>query len=254
MTVRLTGSLHLFASRALYVGPAIESARHRHHAAQLLWAPGGIDLEVEQQGLRRAAFHVIAPRQLHRHGRASLAAVLWIDPDELRARSLRQGAAPRGQAAEQLKDRCSALRAAPQDSVLAHTIAERLFALATTPEAPTSPDLRATRHPAVSRMRRWLDGNASEERAAIGALARQSGLSVRQLRHRFTLEVGINPRAYRRWCRLRRAIEAIGGGASLTEGAFEGGFSDSAHFSRVFRAQFGMPPRAALSGLLSRAG
>jgi AraC-like DNA-binding protein len=84
---------------------------------------------------------------------------------------------------------------------------------------------------------------------AHAQLARQSGLSARQLRHRFTAELGLNPSAYRRWRRLRHAIAAVGRGATLTEGALEAGFADGAHFSRVFHAQFGMAPSQAFASV-----
>ena len=40
---------------------------------------------------------------------------------------------------------------------------------------------------------------------------------------------------------LTRALEAYAEGRSLTESAHHAGFSDSAHFSRVFRRYFGLP-------------
>jgi AraC-like DNA-binding protein len=43
------------------------------------------------------------------------------------------------------------------------------------------------------------------------------------------------------WRRLMRALEAYADGQSLTESAHFAGFSDSAHFSRVFRRFFGLP-------------
>ena len=91
-------------------------------------------------------------------------------------------------------------------------------------------------------VRAMLDSAAAEHEVAIAQLAGQSGLSVRQLRHRFTQDLGVNPRAYLRWRRLRYAIDAITRGATLTQAALEAGFADSAHFSRVFHAQFGMSP------------
>jgi AraC-like DNA-binding protein len=99
------------------------------------------------------------------------------------------------------------------------------------------------------RMCALLDTAAPEREISLTQLAAQSGLSVRQLRHRFTEELGLNPRAYLRWRRLRRAIASIERGATLTEAAVEGGFADGAHFSRVFLAQFGMAPSRALSSV-----
>jgi AraC-like DNA-binding protein len=107
----------------------------------------------------------------------------------------------------------------------------------------------APRHPAVKRMCTLLETTASEREIRVTQLAQQSGLSMRQLRHRFTEELGINPRAYLRWRRLRRAFTSIERGATLTEAAMAGGFADGAHLSRVFQAQFGMAPSHALSSV-----
>jgi AraC-like DNA-binding protein len=108
---------------------------------------------------------------------------------------------------------------------------------------------RAPRHPAVLRMCALLDSTASDREMRVTQLAQQSGLSPRQLRHCFTEELGINPSAYLRWRRLRRAVACIERDATLTEAAVEGGFADGAHFSRVFQAQFGMAPSQALSSV-----
>jgi len=94
-----------------------------------------------------------------------------------------------------------------------------------------------------------LESTASEREISMTELARQSGLSMRQLRHRFTEELGINPSAYLRWRRLRRAMASIERGATLTQAALEGGFADGAHFSRVFQAHFGMAPSRAVSSV-----
>jgi len=94
-----------------------------------------------------------------------------------------------------------------------------------------------------------LDAAPSDQELRVGDLARQSGLSVRQLRHRFTQELGLNPRAYLRWRRLRRTIASTAHGATLTEAAVESGFADGAHLCRVFQVQFGMAPSQALSSV-----
>jgi AraC-like DNA-binding protein len=79
----------------------------------------------------------------------------------------------------------------------------------------------------------------------LAELARRSGLSERQLREVFVRDTGLSPRAYLRWRRLRRAVTSIREGASLTQAAVQAGFADGAHFSRVFRSQFGMSPTRA---------
>jgi AraC-like DNA-binding protein len=72
------------------------------------------------------------------------------------------------------------------------------------------------------------------------------------MRHAFARDVGLPMRAYLRWKRLRRAIDAVEDGASLSAAAAAAGFADSAHLSRVFRSQFGMTPSQALSAITWR--
>jgi AraC-like DNA-binding protein len=77
-------------------------------------------------------------------------------------------------------------------------------------------------------------------------LANAACLSESRLIHLFKEEIGIPIRVYIQWNRLIHAVYAIVQGVSLTEAALEAGFSDSAHFSRIFTRMLGTPP----SGLL----
>src|ERR1700753_4052459 len=58
---RLVGTLFVSTSRALYlyVGPLVATARHAHHAAQLILAPEGLYLEDGAGGRIRASTAVI---------------------------------------------------------------------------------------------------------------------------------------------------------------------------------------------------
>lgn len=90
------------------------------------------------------------------------------------------------------------------------------------------------------------------DRVDLASLSHEAGLSPRQMRHAFARDVGLPMRAYLRWKRLRRAIAAVEQGASLSAAAVSAGFADSAHLSRVFRAQFGMTPTQGLSSVTWR--
>jgi len=243
MPAKLTGVLYTFQTHVLYAGALIASARHKHHAGQVIWAPGGVLVEDEHGARRQVTMYVIPPDSAHAHGAAAAAAVLWVDRDDLpwgRARQM-----PLDAARELPASWCTQL-----DASLAPADAREVAAVLLDVVAPAArPGAHAPLHPAVRRMCALLDTTASEREISVTELARRSGLSVRQLRHRFTEELGLNPSAYLRWRRLRRALAAIERGATLTAAALEGGFADAAHFARVHRAQFGMTPSQALSSV-----
>ncbi|HEX6239789.1 MAG TPA: helix-turn-helix domain-containing protein, partial [Polyangiales bacterium] len=232
MAAKLLGALYTYHTHALYVGPLIAAARHKHHAGQVIWAPDGVQVTGEDGCPRRVTLYAVPPHVPHGHGPAAAAAVLWVDRDDLR-----WGPHPTRLPEQPL--------ASPITPEVADALAKTLLELV----MPTDGGTCTLQHPAVKRMHALLDAKAAEAEISVGQLARQSGLSTRQLRHRFTQELGINPSAYRRWRRLRRAMAAIAGGATLTQAALEGGFADGAHFSRVFLAQFGMAPSQAFSAV-----
>jgi len=80
------------------------------------------------------------------------------------------------------------------------------------------------------------------------SLANRVGLSESRMQHLFKQQVGIPIRRYVLWVRLRNVIELAVLDTSLTEAAHASGFADLAHFSRTFRAMFGIKPSALLSG------
>ena len=86
-----------------------------------------------------------------------------------------------------------------------------------------------------------------------GAIAKAQRMSVRHL-HRLFRATGASLGDWVRQTRLARCAADLRDGThadkSLTEIAFRWGFSDSAHFSRTFRAQYGQSPRAYRAGRL----
>jgi AraC-like DNA-binding protein len=75
-----------------------------------------------------------------------------------------------------------------------------------------------------------------------GELAALVGLSPDRFQHLFKQNIGMPVRRYLLWFRIRRVLKAVSEGANLTRAAHEAGFSDSAHFSRTFRAMVGNAP------------
>lgn len=76
-------------------------------------------------------------------------------------------------------------------------------------------------------------------------IARHVGISADYLTDCFRQELSITPMIYLRRYRIRQARELLETtNLSMTEVAFEVGFSESAHFSRLFQREVGMTPRA----------
>jgi AraC-like DNA-binding protein len=95
----------------------------------------------------------------------------------------------------------------------------------------------------------------SEGAIDIRRVAARLGCSVRTLERRLRDEGGTAEQV-RMACRLVKTQELMAGDLSLTQVAFEAGFSDSAHLSRVFKAATGITPseyRGAVVGTSPRA-
>ncbi|MCU0868223.1 MAG: AraC family transcriptional regulator [Burkholderiales bacterium] len=105
------------------------------------------------------------------------------------------------------------------------------------PEAPLDPRVRALAEQLSA---------TPDDTDRVQATARATGLSASRLAHLFTACMGVSPRRYRVWSRVLAATGHALGGASLTDAAHATGFSDSAHFSREFRATCGLAPSSAM--------
>ncbi|WP_233277984.1 helix-turn-helix transcriptional regulator [Myxococcus stipitatus] len=238
---RLKGTVFASGTRTLYVGPLVATARHSHHATQVVVAPEGVDLEDGADQRLRVHAAVIPPHMPHGHGACEHGALLFLDGDDLASRALARSAEPRGETWARTPLEVEVPRS-PTPGQAQALIASVLTALDVC--QPPGP-----RHPATRRMGAALD---SSEPLDLASLALEAGLSPRQMRHAFARDFGLPMRAYVRWRRLRRAIAAVEEGASLSAAAASAGFADSAHLTRVFREQFGMTPSQGLSSVTWR--
>lgn len=111
------------------------------------------------------------------------------------------------------------------------------------PQAPPTLSLSSAIVDARVRRAVLMMESATAGRIAPASIAAASGLSVRQLNRLFASETGMAMAAYARRLRLERADRLVRKGRlSLTAIAAECGFADSAHFSKSYRSQFGIPP------------
>lgn len=233
----------------LYIGPLQDTARHAHHAAQVLWVPEqGVELQVGALPRERYSLAVIPADVPHTHGSAPWAAMLWVDAAYAAHLQPVRQAQPSGTQPKHTAGPALPRQPTPQQAA---TLARALHAHLHSASAAQQPTLQA-RHPAAQRMCALLNEVAeasSAQAPQLERLAHRAGLSPRQMRSVFARDTGLSPQAYLRWRRLRVAVQQITQGASLTAAAVTAGFADGAHFCRVFRAQFGMPPKQALLSL-----
>jgi AraC-like DNA-binding protein len=80
------------------------------------------------------------------------------------------------------------------------------------------------------------------ERNPVDAAATMLGLSGRQLRRVFEVNVGLGPKSFQRVRRFQRFLQRAEVGAPLASAAFEAGYSDQAHMSRDVRGLSGLTP------------
>ena len=86
---------------------------------------------------------------------------------------------------------------------------------------------------------------ATSGKVLVEGVARESGVSVRQLQRRFSERVGLSPKQLSRIARVQHAIRvASEPGASLARIAVQAGYADQAHFTRDFTAIAGVTPAA----------
>jgi AraC-like DNA-binding protein len=128
----------------------------------------------------------------------------------------------------------------PRTWLGAEELVHRVLSATTADDVPSG--LRWWRNQAVSDALLRLPELVDEGSVDVSQLASAIGVSVSRLTHVFTREVGIPLRSYARWLRLVTAIEYLADGATITQAAHAARFSDAAHFSRVFKQMFGLPP------------
>ena len=99
----------------------------------------------------------------------------------------------------------------------------------------------------TSRILKYIDAHLTESTLSPAEIAAALDLSVRHV-HRLFSRQGSTVADWIREQRLRHCRSDLADsrlrGKSITEIAFFWGFNDSAHFSRTFKHQFGISPRA----------
>lgn len=231
----------------LYVGRSFDTVLHSHHAAQVCI---GIEQSFLLGDLRgsvdsyRAA--VIAANESHRLAAPKTAiATLFLDVQSepygvLSAQYMLSPCKP-FHALNISKELLTNLNQLHQGELpwqhAKTTIKQIINEISYESNPPTELDSR------VNEVLKELNKH-TESQIPIERLAAMVHLSPSRLAHLFKAEVGTPIRRYSLWQRIRVAMKHAIKKQSLTEGAHLAGFTDSAHFSRVFKQMFGINPSA----------
>ncbi len=235
------GRLFLAPGVFLYVGPGGVADEHAHHAVQFVWASEGeltLRWPARRTRVRAALVPANLPHSFEAQGQPLV--LMLVERHGPRGAALERRA--REGLGHELLESLSGLKfpsleAGPEEAM---AWCERVFtALGATSTGVEVPSRGIRR--AIAYVESALDTVPSLEVAAARA-----SVSPTRLTHRFSAEVGIPFRRFVLWARLKRAVEETRRGANLTEAAVEAGFSDAAHFSRTFRAMFGLSPSTVL--------
>jgi AraC-like DNA-binding protein len=214
---------------------------HAHHAIQLTCC---LDGELSLASRERAVsgtLLAVAPDKVHRIEAHGLLAFIFVEPESRLGRALRE---------QLFSDQdlvaveVAGLRAMFESlrSTFSNDLGrDELLAVGRAVVEALAPGTAAEL--ADLRIQRIIDYAAANLDRPLGLKEAANGLylSPSRLRHLFVEQTGLAFKTYLLWLRLVHAVQAYSEGRSLTDAAHEAGFSDSAHFSRVFRRTFGAP-------------
>jgi AraC-like DNA-binding protein len=239
---RWVGRLFLRPGRLLYAGLVGPTEPHVHHAFQIVRGVSGPVTVVDTEGSSLPVLAaVIPPDTRHATVGTAYAWMLYVDPDDAVGRRLRSSAVS-GTSARSWMDLGTPLQdigaPLPESWPEADALEGEVFGALGLPTARPRP-----RHPAVLRALRAIDEGLASD-VSVPTVAALAGLSPGRLSHVFSEELGIPVRRYVLWRRLMRAAREVQHGASWTEAAHAGGFTDSSHLTRTFHTMFGLAPTA----------
>ena len=207
-------------------------------AGQLILAPRAADWQMQfQRGLRAVILAV--PADAFR-GR-KLPPLADCTPRVFDADGLADVLARTVQAAATALERLSE----PEWEAVAQSAADLLLVLSAELTANRT-DSSSSRAALLQRIYATIERSIGSEDTSIAEVAQAEGISERYLQKLFE-STGESFSHYVRERRLQRAWHDLANPAEaavpISEVAYRYGFSDSAHFSRLFRERFGLPPR-----------
>ena len=225
------GNVAFSDDMAIFRGPVGGNDAHSHWASQLTIALDGEVGFVTAEGEGRAEAVYFASKTEHRL-LSGLICSIYFDPlsdSPFKDLDSRASAGWLALSRDQLPE--------PLAVVTTDTDLEALVA----PGALGAPDSRLSSDErlgtVMDAIRAAIDDGRDVDRRSLAELVR---LSPTRFSHWFVEQTGVPLRSYKKWLKLRLALDALVDGKGPAEAAMRGGFSDQAHLSRAVSESFGL--------------
>ena len=242
------GRLLLADGFVAYLGVGSRAEEHAHYAVQLVWGLGQT-VEVTSGG----ETHVVGAALIPTHVPHSFSTtadpllVLLVEPTGRRGRLL-NSIARQHRCVDLERDLAAIAAPAPTDDAdTMRSWCERVIDIVIASAQRDLPEPGELRREVADTLA-YID-NVLPDVPRLTAAASVAGISASRLTHLFTTQVGIPFRRFVLWARIRLVTQQVQAGWNLTDAAASAGFADSAHFTRVFHAMFGLAPSAILPHL-----
>lgn len=218
----------------LHTGDYGPTERHAHHAVQVISAAAEVTVGFGADETVAARTITVPSDLAHEIRSSGVATMMFVDGDSRTGRRLTATCtgSPVG------LDATISDPGAP-----ASQIVDRILAVVDDPAATTDAAQVSAAMSAI-----LADLADDPDAGSVTEFAARSDLSPGRFSRRFSDEIGIPLRSYRRWLRMLHAVDALSAGASLTTAAHDAGFTDSAHLTHTFRDCFGIAPTKLLAG------
>ncbi|GAA2688027.1 AraC family transcriptional regulator [Nonomuraea recticatena] len=221
----------------VFTGEIGSAASHAHAAVQVLLVLEGEVLLTDRRGRRRHVSAAVIPAGA-RHELSSTAGahglLAYLDPAGRAGRAATALVASSGDPGEVETWQAAAQPQAGEPADAVSPVSAVLCPAAQPEERAGLPVALAGALEAIPQL---ISGPLLLEE-----LAARVGLSASRLGHLFAEHLHLPYPAWRRWARLLHAMEAVRGGATLTDAAHRAGFADSSHLTRACREMFGLAP------------
>lgn len=242
--------LFMWRDRVLYFGPSFDPVAHKHHAVQIcigIDRPFHIALEGNSEWqLARAA--LVGSETRHQiNSQQTQMAFLYLENETSDYQTLLQLSDHSASGVIMPTVDESLLAALAEGSAGCSVIDAKTLCDQILSSFGISLNLGERLDPRISKVLQKLD-QTPDGQCDSKTLQAISCLSSSRLQHLFRAQVGVPIRRYSLWLRLRRVLGQAIEGKTLMDAAHAAGFSDSAHFSRVFKEMFGIAPSLLFSG------